>query len=262
MPLKNGKTTASLQTTLVGSVIPPGTIAPFGGGTVPEGWLLCNGSTISRLTYSALFLAISTAHGSGDGSTTFNLPDYRGTFLRGRVDISTKSGSGTASSNNATFTSHGINRTGFKVRLSSGTLSGLATATDYFAIVIDSNTLAFATSLANAIAGTKVAISGANSAVIVQFEDPDASSRTASTIGGNSTGGLGSVQNDAFQGHYHNIYGVANQGVNVGNADNVKVNSTVLNTAKEAVTDGTNGTPRTSSESRPKNCLVNYIIKY
>jgi microcystin-dependent protein len=83
MPLKNGRTSASLQTTLVGSVIPAGTIAPFGGGTVPDGWLLCNGSTISRLTYSALFLAISTTYGSGDGLSTFTLPNTQGVFLRG-----------------------------------------------------------------------------------------------------------------------------------------------------------------------------------
>jgi microcystin-dependent protein len=89
MPLKNGKTTTSLQTILVGSVIPPGTIAPFGGGTVPAGWLLCDGSIVSRSTYSSLFSAVGTVHGQGDGSTTFHLPDYRGRFLRGADNMGT-----------------------------------------------------------------------------------------------------------------------------------------------------------------------------
>ena len=89
MPLKNGRTSAALQTVLVGSVIPPGTIEAFGGGTVPDGWLLCDGSTVNRTTYSALFAAVGTAHGSGNGTTTFHLPDLRGRFLRGADNMGT-----------------------------------------------------------------------------------------------------------------------------------------------------------------------------
>lgn len=48
-----------------------------------NGWLLCNGQAVSRTTYSALFSLIGTNFGSGNGSTTFNVPDYRGKFLRG-----------------------------------------------------------------------------------------------------------------------------------------------------------------------------------
>lgn len=83
MPLKNGRQSADLQTILVGSVIPSGTIAPFGGGTVPAGWMLCDGTAISRTTYSALFTAINTTYGIGDGASTFNLPNAQGVFLRG-----------------------------------------------------------------------------------------------------------------------------------------------------------------------------------
>jgi microcystin-dependent protein len=67
----------------VRSVVPAGTVIAFAGATPPTGWLLCNGSTINRSAYPALFTAISVAHGSGDGSTTFHLPDYQGRFLRG-----------------------------------------------------------------------------------------------------------------------------------------------------------------------------------
>ena len=47
-----------------------------------EGWLLCNGQAVSRTIYSELFATIGTTYGNGDGSTTFNVPDYRGKFLQ------------------------------------------------------------------------------------------------------------------------------------------------------------------------------------
>lgn len=69
--------------TAVEQAAPSGSIVAYGGATAPAGWLLCNGAAVSRTTYAALFAAIGTAHGQGDGSTTFNLPDTRGLFLRG-----------------------------------------------------------------------------------------------------------------------------------------------------------------------------------
>ena len=59
-------------------VFPPGVFLPYGGDTAPAGYLLCDGSAVSRTTYADLFDVIGTKYGSGDGSTTFNLPDYRG----------------------------------------------------------------------------------------------------------------------------------------------------------------------------------------
>lgn len=56
---------------------PIGAIMPFGGGSVPTGWLLCDDSAVSRTTYSELFAVIGTTYGAGDGSTTFNVPDMR-----------------------------------------------------------------------------------------------------------------------------------------------------------------------------------------
>ena len=66
-----------------GQTIPAGVISAFGGTTAPNGYLICDGSAVSRTTYPDLFAAIGTSFGAGDGSTTFNLPDLRGTFLRG-----------------------------------------------------------------------------------------------------------------------------------------------------------------------------------
>lgn len=62
---------------------PTGGVIAFAGSTAPTGWLLCDGSAVSRTTYASLFAVIGTSHGSGNGTTTFNLPDYRGRFLRG-----------------------------------------------------------------------------------------------------------------------------------------------------------------------------------
>ena len=63
--------------------LPAGMIAPFAMSSPPTGWLECNGATISRSTYAALFSAIGTTYGAGDGSSTFVLPDLRATFIRG-----------------------------------------------------------------------------------------------------------------------------------------------------------------------------------
>lgn len=63
--------------------VKPGIIDAFGGPVAPAGYLECDGAAISRTTYADLFAAIGTAWGVGDGTTTFNLPDLRGEFLRG-----------------------------------------------------------------------------------------------------------------------------------------------------------------------------------
>lgn len=75
-----------------GYEVEPGTITAFAGATAPVGWLLCDGSAVSRSTYADLFAVMSTAYGAGDGSTTFNLPDLRQRFPLG------KAASGTGSS--------------------------------------------------------------------------------------------------------------------------------------------------------------------
>lgn len=68
---------------------PPGTVESFAGINPPNGWLLCNGQTISRTTYISLFTAIGTIYGAGDGLTTFTLPD-----MRGRVSVAAGAGPG------------------------------------------------------------------------------------------------------------------------------------------------------------------------
>lgn len=69
------------------SVIPSGSVMPFAGATEPSGWLLCYGQNVSRSTYAALFAVIGTTYGSGDGSTTFGIPDLRGRVVAGQDDM-------------------------------------------------------------------------------------------------------------------------------------------------------------------------------
>lgn len=66
-----------------GRVIPPGTIVMTGRSTAPAGWLVCNGAEVDRTLYAGLFAAIGLTFGSGNGTTTFNLPDMRGRVAAG-----------------------------------------------------------------------------------------------------------------------------------------------------------------------------------
>lgn len=60
-----------------------GSIVMFAGSVAPQGWLLCDGSAVSRSQYSDLFGVVDTTYGQGDGSTTFNVPDLRGRVMIG-----------------------------------------------------------------------------------------------------------------------------------------------------------------------------------
>lgn len=75
-------TTAFVHNAAQAVAVPPGFVLPFAAVTPPAGWLRANGAAVSRTTYAALFAAIGTTYGAGDGSSTFNLPDARGEFPR------------------------------------------------------------------------------------------------------------------------------------------------------------------------------------
>lgn len=82
--------------------IPTGAVVPFAGTSAPTGWILTFGQAVSRTTYAALFAVIGTTYGSGDGSTTFNLPDLRGRVVAGEDDM------GGTSANRLTGLSGGV----------------------------------------------------------------------------------------------------------------------------------------------------------
>jgi len=82
------KSNVSIGGTLTGvDLMPAGAIFPYAGATAPTGYLLSFGQAISRCTYSDLFTAIGTTYGTGDGSSTFNLPDLRGRAVAGQDDM-------------------------------------------------------------------------------------------------------------------------------------------------------------------------------
>lgn len=152
---------------LLGLGSTPGDVKWSACTTVPNGWLECNGSAVSRTAYASLYSAIGVTYGSGDGSTTFNLPDLRGEFVRGW--------------------DHGR-----------GVDSGRA---------------------------------------------------------------FGSTQTDQMQGHLHQLPNVPEQGTGYGYTGTSGVNNTPINSTGDPVTDGTNGTPRYGTETRPVNVAMLPLIK-
>ncbi len=81
IPTANGLTASNIDP--AAGLTPAGGVIMYGGASAPTGWLLCDGSAVSRTTYSALFSAIGTVYGVGNGSTTFNVPNAKGVFIRG-----------------------------------------------------------------------------------------------------------------------------------------------------------------------------------
>jgi microcystin-dependent protein len=112
----DGATVANINTSLA-AYMPAGVVVPYAGTSEPTGWLLCIGQAVSRTTYAALFSAIGTAHGVGDGSTTFNLPDLRGRVVAGQDDM------GGSSANRLTGLSGGVDGDAF------GSVGGAETVT-------------------------------------------------------------------------------------------------------------------------------------
>ena len=76
-------TAAKLDAGAVSVLMPTGSLMPYAGSSAPTGYLLCDGAAISRSTYSTLFGLLATTYGSGDGSSTFNIPDLRGRVIAG-----------------------------------------------------------------------------------------------------------------------------------------------------------------------------------
>lgn len=118
--------------------IVPGTIAYIGMISAPSGWLKANGAAISRSTYADLFAAIGTTFGAGDGTSTFNLPDLRGEFVRGHDDgrgVDAGRAFGSAQTGQNASHTHGVNdpghshsqsgESGFTTGASSGDVRGV-----------------------------------------------------------------------------------------------------------------------------------------
>lgn len=103
---------------LSSQVIPPGLVAPYAGNSDPIGWLICNGQAVSRTTFANLFGVISTTYGSGNGSTTFNVPTLTDSAPFGSGNLFTYGAAGGSATSVASHThtdsghGHGINQAG------------------------------------------------------------------------------------------------------------------------------------------------------
>lgn len=186
--LDNNVTLAKLADSLKQFLVPTGTVLSFSGDVAPPGFLMCDNQEVSRVDYAALFAVVGSRFGQGDATTTFNVPDLRGRFIR-----MPDGGSG---------------------------------------------------------------------------RDPDVATREAMNPGATGVGGqVGSVQEDALQGHWHEAYDNGNSGK--GNSyETAAFGGSGVNNAplandivRQAITDSAHGTLRVSDETRSKNAYLNMIIK-
>ena len=108
--LTNYASTASVET-LADILMPVGCVQAYAGSTTPNGWLLCDGSAVSRTDYADLFAVIGTMYGTGDGSTTFNVPSLVNKFIEGSSTSGTTKAAGLPNILADTPTSFPINAT-------------------------------------------------------------------------------------------------------------------------------------------------------
>lgn len=96
--------TTAFAASAISVAMPSATVLPYAGSSAPSGFLLCDGTAVSRSTYSALYTAIGTTYGSGDGSTTFNVPNLTNRFPVGAGGLYSRGGTG--GSKDAVVVSH------------------------------------------------------------------------------------------------------------------------------------------------------------
>lgn len=191
------------------NIPPSGLISPYAGSSAPTGWLPCDGSAVSRTgTNTNLFAVIGTTYGSGDGSSTFNVPD-----LRGRMAIGTGTGTkaislpaSAVSSNQITVTASPDLQQGMAVTYTGSGITGLTTSTVYYVIYVSSTLISLASTQANANAGTVISISGTPTSGALTY---NLTARTLAQTGGEETHGLSTTELAA---HSHN----ANRGSGSG----------------------------------------------
>jgi microcystin-dependent protein len=247
---------------LITAAMPTGTVLAFSGDTAPPGFLLCDGQGVSRTTYAALFSVIGMKYGSpgGVGGSTFNVPDLRGMFVRGKAPANvtfTDAGVNTVTEQ-ISAPAHGFTRSGIPVRFTTnGALpGGLNPSTTFWIILVNADTFGVASTEANALAGTPLVdltTPGGGTHTAVQWSDPDAGSRTALAPGGATGNNVGAKQEDASKSHTHGYVTATSYGdthaPGGGGAD--------WTGTRAIQSDATGG-----GETRPRNVAMNYIIKF
>lgn len=180
--------------TAIPAVTPAGAVMDFAGSTAPLGWLECDGSAVSRTTYSALFAAISTTWGPGDGVATFNLPSSSGRARIGRgtgTDVETVTGVLAAGNAIAVASNSDKWITGRAVVISGITgFGGGVTNTTVYVVRASSTSVKFASTLANAQNGTVLTLTGTGSLVMTAT----LTARTIGNKGGEETHAMSSSE--------------------------------------------------------------------
>jgi len=170
------------------NIVPSGALMPYAGTSAPTGFLLCDGSAVSRSTYATLFAALDNGniYGAGDGSSTFNLPDLRGRVIAGQDDM------GGASANRLTDQTGGLN--GDTLGDTGGsethtlTTAQLASHTHTFSDT-DSHTVSFPRTFISGAANNSVNVDGSG-------QRHDGGTLTVSISGTTSSTGSGSAHNN------------------------------------------------------------------
>lgn len=228
---------ASVTAQGISQLVPSGVILAYGGATAPTGWLLCNGAAISRVTYADLFAAIGTAHGYGDNvpvTGTFNLPDYRGRFIRGTDTM------GTAASRDADKALRSAAATGGATGDAVGSVQGIATAI--------------------ASATTNKSTTGISAA-----QNTNTHTHTGSTGSASNTSWLTGVLGATTNGFSWANHSIARGGTLSGNNGDGSFpgqdHSHSFTTANNSTGANHSHTMNGDNETRPLNAYVNYIIK-
>lgn len=237
-----------------------GMIFPYVSTTVPSGFLLCDGSAVSRTTYADLFAVAGTTYGIGNGSTTFNLPDLRSRFPLGySASAPTKVFTfASRSSNVITVTgadNHANNelQTGQAVLYSapSGAITGLVHNTTYYVVRVSATTFSLATSVANANAGTVISLSSNGTGT--QTFTATYTARPLAQMGGEQTHALNDAEAPS---HSHKVYAATGAG---SSYDGVGANPGTTQAGLFGDTDVKGGD--TPHNIMPLFTVVNYIIK-
>ena len=207
-------------------------VAYDASSSTPSGYLYCGGAAVSRTTYADLFALLGTTHGAGDGSTTFNLPDYRGRFLRGLDDgIGLDTGRAIGSYQTSDNKSHS------------------------HAVTVNSDSHSHTASSANDTHNHSITVNNDSHSHDFRAQPNTNAGTSGGTYMGNtrlgSGGGnvsyTGSVRPDT---HNHTA-----SSANDTHNHSITVNSDSHSHTASSATDG-------GAESRPENASVTYIIKY